>query len=237
MKTVIVAAGMGSRLWEETYNVPKTLLPYEGGTILSKIMGNFRKAGIDEFVVVVGYHSHFIKNYLANHINGNGLQKVSAVENRQWDKGNGISVLSAGDEVGDSDFILSMSDHIVSVEALRRIIDYKSDKNLLLVDQRINQVFDIDDATKVLCRGKQIIDIGKSITDYNGVDCGIFKLTGRFFEAMNDALNLKQDSISAAIKILIDNNDMEAVFLQAEDQWIDIDTPEAYCHCLDNMKL
>jgi choline kinase len=235
MKAVIIAAGMGSRLWEETYNVPKTLLPYEGGTILSKIMDNFCRVGIKDFVIVVGYHSHFIEDYLAGH--EIATYRVAIVNNPEWEKGNGISVLAAAPEVGRDSFILSMSDHVVSPEALKNIVAADELNNSLLVDPDVGAIFDLDDATKVLCDDNQIIDIGKTIPKYNGIDCGIFKLTGRFFVKMKEALGQNEESISSAIKRLIDESDMKAVFLEPDDKWIDIDTPEAYRYCLDNIKL
>jgi len=235
MKTVIVAAGMGTRLWRRTYTIPKTLLPFGEGTILSTIMDNFNKVGIDSFVIVVGYQSEYIINYMKE--NENLGYDVQFVQNDDWDKGNGISVLAAEGAVRKEDFILSMSDHIMPVNALRRIVERRSDNNLLLVDPQIGEIFDIDDATKVAYTGRQIVDIGKGLTEYNGIDCGIFKLTCRFFDAMREALDGGQDSISAAIMSLIAKKDMEAVFLEASEKWIDIDTPKAYKHSLRNIDL
>ncbi|MCP4580167.1 MAG: NTP transferase domain-containing protein [candidate division Zixibacteria bacterium] len=234
MKAVIVAAGKGSRLWRQTYSIPKTLLPYGGGTILSTIMNSFNQVGINEFVVVVGYQSEFITDYLNK--NDNLGYDIKIVENSDWNLGNGISVLVAEQAVGDGDFILSMSDHIVTVSALERIINHPSDNNLLLVDKRVEDIFDIDDATKVALQGRMITNIGKEITGYDGADCGIFRLNGRYFRAMREALKVNQDSISAAINKLIANNDMEAVFMNPSEKWIDIDTPSAYQHSLNNIE-
>jgi len=233
MKAVIVAAGMGSRLWRQTYSIPKTLLPFGDGTILSTIMANFHKAGIDEFVMVIGYQSAYITDYLGK--NDNLGHKVSFIENDQWDKGNGISVLTAQPAVEDEDFILSMSDHIVSLSALERVVNVPRGSNLLLVDPRIDEIYDIDDATKVATQENRIVNIGKDINIYNGVDCGIFRLNKRYFAAMQNALIMNQDSISSAIKELIRNNDMEAVFMNPDERWIDIDTPAAYHHSLNNL--
>ena len=232
MKAVIIAAGIGSRLWRETYNIPKTLLPFGDGTILSTIMSNFNRVGINDFIVVVGYQSGYIKNYLNN--NNLGFN-ITFIENLEWSKGNGISVLVAEPEVTGDDFLLSMSDHILSISALKKIINCTSSKNLLLVDPHTDDIFDIDDATKVAYEDSRIVNIGKEITRYNGVDCGIFRLNDSFFKSMREALKANQDSISAAIKVLIKNKDMEAVFLDTDEKWIDIDTPQAYQYCLDNI--
>ena len=142
MKAVIIAAGKGSRLNSQK---PKTLLQIGDETILSTILKNISQAGIKNFVIVVGYQSKSIKEYLT-HNNNFGLN-IFYVENSEWEKGNGISVLAAKDAVENENFLLSMSDHIISVAALKQVINYKGDKNILLVDANVNSIFDIDDGT------------------------------------------------------------------------------------------
>ncbi|MDZ7335476.1 MAG: NTP transferase domain-containing protein [candidate division KSB1 bacterium] len=230
MKAVIVAAGMGSRLWGQNDQIPKTLMPFNNKTILATILRNIAAAGVREFVIVVGYRKELIVEYLAE--NDHFGYQIDLIENPEWQRGNGISVLAAEPAVNGQPFLLSMSDHLVSVSAIHQIVRHSSLKNLLLVDPRIDAVFDLDDATKVRVTGHRILDIGKEIQQYNGIDCGVFKLTPRFFEAMRERLKLQQESISAAIQGLIQKDDMEAVFMKRDDFWIDIDTPEAYHHAL-----
>ena len=228
MKVVIIAAGQGNRLWQKTNGTPKTLLPFGSGTVLSTIVDNFVQAGVREFVFVLGYNSHIIKEYVQS-LNKEDISVEIAYNNR-WQLGNGLSVLAAQSVVGEETFILSMSDHLVAPSALQRIVQAPDERNQLLVDPRINDVFDIDDATKVVVEDDRIENIGKEISDYNAVDCGIFKLTPRFFTAMNEQAQKGQDSISAGIRQLIAQNDMHAVYIGANDFWIDVDTPEAYHH-------
>jgi choline kinase len=227
MKAVIVAAGIGSRL---NNHIPKTLLSFGGGTILSSILANISQAGINRFVIVVGYESQRIKSYLEKS-DSFGFD-ISFVDNPQWRRGNGISVLAAEESIDEDSFLLSMSDHIVSVSAISRIASCESSANLLLVDPKVDEVFDIDDATKVKVVEHRIVDIGKHISDYNAIDCGIFKLTPRFFTSMRRQLKKGEESISASIRGLIEEKDMEAVFLAEGDRWIDIDTPESYDYAL-----
>ena len=66
MKGVIIAAGFGSRLWKTTKQIPKTLLPYKKGTILSTIIQQLQMAGISELIIVVGFKKDYIANYLQN---------------------------------------------------------------------------------------------------------------------------------------------------------------------------
>lgn len=226
MKTVIIAAGMGSRLRSESDGMPKSLLPLYDGTIISNIIERFKSIGIKDFGVVVGYKKEMIIDYLKSN-DYFGVNLVF-IENPYWEKANGISVYAARDYAQNEPFLLTMSDHIVSVSALQKIKNAKDDANYLLCDKRIDKVFDIDDATKTLTKDDKILAIGKELPQYNAIDCGVFKLNQRFFAAMKEQISIGKDSLSNGIQKLIELDDMKATFMSDEDRWIDVDTPEAY---------
>jgi choline kinase len=142
-------------------------------------------------------------------------------------------VYKAKEYVNNESFILSMSDHLVCVSALERIVRYSEDDNLLMVDPFIQENFDLDDATKVQVENGFITSIGKKIDVYNSLDCGIFRLNSAFFEAVEKAVESGDESISGAIMQLVNNRCMKAITLDAPNQWIDVDTPEAYEHALN----
>jgi choline kinase len=53
---MVLAAGAGKRLGEDTRDLPKTLLPVDGGrTILDVALANLRRAGLERAVVVTGF--------------------------------------------------------------------------------------------------------------------------------------------------------------------------------------
>ena len=55
---MVLAAGAGKRLGEDTRDLPKTLLPVDGErTILDVALANLRRAGLDRAVVVTGFAS------------------------------------------------------------------------------------------------------------------------------------------------------------------------------------
>ena len=225
MKGVIISAGIGSRLWKTTKQVPKTLLPYKNGTILSTIIEQLKQAGITELIIVVGFKKNYIVDYLQK--NPPALP-VTFVENLEWEKGNALSVYKVKDYIKNEPFLLSMADHLVKVEALKQIVDSPERINLLLVDPFITENFDLDDATKVKTENDYIIAIGKELTDYNAIDCGIFRLEPDFFSAVEKAVAKGKDSISNAIAELIPLKRIKSITLNKANQWLDIDTPEAY---------
>lgn len=236
MRAIITAAGRGSRLSDTSDDTPKTLLPFGRGTLLSEIMGNFARAGVSEFIVVVGFRGDAIIEYLSKHDNfGCG---VTVAENRDWQRGNGISVHLAGTELrtDEDDVLLAMSDHLVAPDALRAMVAAPRGRNLLLVDSRIARVHDIDDATKVwVDAGDRITHIGKELTKFNAVDCGVFRLTRRYFAAMGRQIGRGKDSITEGVRELIAAHDFDAVSIPASSDWIDIDTPAAYEYATANL--
>jgi choline kinase len=53
---MVLAAGAGKRLGEDTRDLPKTLLPVDGDrTILDVALGNLKRAGLERAVVVTGF--------------------------------------------------------------------------------------------------------------------------------------------------------------------------------------
>ena len=225
MKGVIIAAGFGSRLWKTTKQIPKTLLPYKKGTILSTIIQQLQMAGISELIIVVGFKKDYIANYLQN---DPPTLPVTLVENLEWERGNALSVYKAKDYINNEPFLLSMSDHLVKMEALKKIVEVPESINLLLTDPFISENFDVDDATKVLTEDDYIIAIGKELDNYNALDCGIFRLEPDFFTAVEKSVQKGNESISNAITELISLKRIKVVMLNKANQWMDIDTPEAY---------
>jgi glucose-1-phosphate cytidylyltransferase len=66
MKVVILAGGFGTRLSEETLQIPKPMVEVGGYPILVHIMRMYADHGHKDFVVACGYLGHVIKDYFAS---------------------------------------------------------------------------------------------------------------------------------------------------------------------------
>jgi glucose-1-phosphate cytidylyltransferase len=67
MKAVILAGGLGSRLGEETSVRPKPMVEIGGMPILWHIMKIYSAAGINDFIICLGYKGYVIKEFFANY--------------------------------------------------------------------------------------------------------------------------------------------------------------------------
>ena len=64
MKAIIPVAGAGTKLRPITYTQPKPLIPVAGKPIIAFILDELIRAGVHEFVFVIGYLGEKIKTYL-----------------------------------------------------------------------------------------------------------------------------------------------------------------------------
>lgn len=67
MKVVLLAGGFGTRLSEETNVRPKPMVEIGGKPILWHIMKIYSSYGFNEFVILLGYKGHYIKEYFTNY--------------------------------------------------------------------------------------------------------------------------------------------------------------------------
>lgn len=237
---VILASGLGSRLNSEGRKEPKPLMPVGGVPLIERIITLMQLAGIEKIVVVIGYRGDQIVDYVKKR----GLQGVVFVENREYDKKNGISLLRSKEALdAGSPFLLSMSDHIFSNDFLTGFLakaePLLSDFDAILsVDRDINGVFDLDDATKVVTDGKKIVKIAKSLKQYDAVDTGLFLCTDRIFDELQSRYDQTGDvSVSNGMEAL-SKADRFGFAEMTGHLWQDVDTPsmknEAEQRLIDN---
>jgi len=224
---LILAAGNGTRIRSISAGLPKPLVDFRGKPILEHIIGRAHQAGIERFVIVVGYRSDLIRKWFDGRSFG---VSITFVENPDYHQPNGISALKARDEVQEN-FLLLMADHIFEPQTARALLKQRlaPGEVILAVDPNMDQIFDLDDATKVLRDGNHIVDIGKEIPRYDALDTGMFLCSPGLFDRLESAAEKGNCSLSDGMRQLIAAQRLRA-FEIGEAEWQDLDTPEALAH-------
>lgn len=219
---VILAAGAGRRMKAD---MPKPLVKLLGLTMLERTIMGCREAGIEKFYVVVGYEKEKVIKHVEEIRKKHGVD-VEVIENKNWKKGNGTSVLAALQHLSTPFFVL-MCDHIFDVEIIKNFVkDVAKEKHCVLgIDKKIERVHDIDEATKVKLRGKFIEDIGKELKNFDAVDTGIFFFHPYAKEAMKKAVEEGDASLIQGVKNLAREKKIKGIEVKGE-YWIDADTQE-----------
>ena len=120
MKSVILAAGKGTRMQDLTKDLPKPMLPIDGRPILQWIIERQKACGVDQCCLITGYRADVIETHF-----GDGKRiGVSIVYARQEiQNGTGKAPELARNFVGDDSFLLTYGDILVEAATYQRMID------------------------------------------------------------------------------------------------------------------
>ena len=222
---LILAAGNGSRIASRSGEGPKPLVTLNGKTLLEHVMTGARDAGIERFVIVVGYRGQAIKEWYVSHPLP-GVQ-VTWVENPDYRKDNGISVLCTSKVIHEN-FLLLMADHVFETETARSLLQHPLGKEevILAVDRNLGDIFDIDDATKVRLEQDRIVEIGKALRNYNALDTGMFLCSEALFGWLELAAVNGNCSLSDGLRLMAADGKFKGSDI-GDAHWQDVDTPAA----------
>lgn len=132
-KAVIAAAGFGTRFLPQTKAMPKEMLPLVNKPIIQHIVEELVQAGIEDIVIVTGYHKRTIEDHfdhlsadlMANLKQGgkedllNETSKISNLANFAYIRqkgpyGTGTPLLNAAHLMGGEPFVYTFADDFVA---------------------------------------------------------------------------------------------------------------------------
>lgn len=224
MKALIIAAGDGTRMQPVTRGRHKSLMSLLGLRILERVILASKEAGINEFVIVTGYRGEDLKLTI-----GSGEKygvSIKYVENKKWERANGLSVLAAR-KYFDKNFVLLMSDHVFDFKTLKRIqrLKLKENECVLAVDRKMDSVLDVSDTTKVVFKKGKVISIGKHLEGYNAYDTGMFVCSPYIFEVLKKTTGVGKNSLTNGMSIMAKEGELRAFDIK-DKFWADCDTYE-----------
>lgn len=218
-------AGEGSRLRGINKAFLKPFVPVLGRPLISYTLDTLIHAGIKTLNFVVGYESERMTAQVKQLVPSN--LSVVFIENRDWQKQNGISLLKAADRVARP-FLLTMSDHIFENAIIDRLLDSFTPGFLnVAVDRKLDSIFDLEDAMKVRTRGNRIADIGKKLRDYDAIDIGLFVCPVEIFdhlERVKSRSGTNDCSLADGVRSMADDDKVRAIDI-GDGWWQDVDTP------------
>ncbi|WP_111498254.1 MULTISPECIES: NTP transferase domain-containing protein [Marinobacter] len=238
MRTIILAAGQGTRLRPYTDHTPKCMVELAGTPLLHRQLATLDAAGLGDRRVLVG-------GYCADRLDGQG---ADVVLNPRYDQTNMVATLfCARDNMVDGeDLLVCYGDIIYEPNVLQAILD--GDAPLCLAADRewrrlwqLRMEEPLDDAeTFVMDADRRVAELGKKPQSYDQVHAqymGLIKVRGdrvADFKAAYDALD--RDAIydgkdfdnmymTSFIQHLIDSGwDTRACLV--DNGWLEVDTAD-----------
>ena len=229
-------AGEGSRLRGANKVFLKPFVPLLGRPLISYALDTLLRAGIENLKYVVGYESERMIAQVTPLI-PSGVN-ASFIENRDWQKQNGISLLAAADDMAGP-FLLTMSDHLFDDAIVDRLLDSFIPNFLnVVVDRKLDSIFDLEDAMKVRTHGNRVTDIGKELRHYDAIDTGLFVCPLEIFDYLERAKSqsLQSDcSLADGVRLMASDDMVRAIEI-GDGWWQDVDTPEMLCQAEKKMR-
>jgi 1L-myo-inositol 1-phosphate cytidylyltransferase len=220
---VILMAGTGSRLRGSADTIAKPLIPIAGRPLISYAIDSFDRVGVKTLHAVVGPNGDELAAAVAPLLPSR--MEFRPISNPNWQKQNGVSLLTAAGKVC-APFFLAMGDHLFESSILDPLIAHADLSKLnLAIDKKLGSIFDLADAMKVQSQGNEIIAIGKKLENYNAIDTGIFLCPEIIFDYLRRTLKDNDCSLADGVRLMAEERNALAIDI-GDAWWQDVDTPE-----------
>lgn len=232
MKAVMLAAGVGRRLYgDDRTQPPKALLSFGGRTLIERHVANLEALGIDELVLVVGHQRGALTKAARAAARDPGF--VRPIFNPRYHGGPIISLWTARDVLRGGDDVLFMDADVLYHDHLLERLVRSAHADCFLVDRDIETG---EDPVRLCVRDGRVVEFGKKVEgafDWVGEWPGFMRMSPRVAALVADAA----EALVAACRDEVTYEEaMRAVLLDQpagtfgyEDitgvPWIEIDFP------------
>ena len=158
MKTLILAAGKGSRTQGLTKNLPKSLFPLNDNkdSILSFLINNLTEHDLNDFVIVGGYEIDNLRSEIGK-ICSKSCNYVIVNANPDYQKGPIYSFLSATNElINEDQFLLLPADSIFSSSLFKYLKDQVFSKDICHLFYYKSNTIPLSGSQCILCNFSNI---------------------------------------------------------------------------------
>src|SRR5687768_3422810 len=228
MKAIILSAGQGSRLGHLVDDRPKCLIDFNGRTLLDRQLDTLAANGIEEAVVVTGFHDELVQAAVAKRSGG---PRVTCVFNPFFKVADNTGSLYMAREALGGDCLVWNGDTLVSNALMAKVVANERPGICVTVDRKEGG-YD-DDDMKVVEDGGRLRAIGKRISDgVNAESIGLlaFRDGGaeRFREAIDAAMRTSEGTTIWYLRVihhLAQAGEVWTLDINGEE-WGEVDFPE-----------
>ncbi|MEP6809560.1 MAG: NTP transferase domain-containing protein [Chthoniobacterales bacterium] len=220
---VILMAGAGSRLGDADGAIAKPLVQVAERPLISYTLAALERLGVTSIHAIMGAHSSRLTSAIEPLL-PRGM-RLHPIQNPDWQKQNGVSVLCAAGKV-TAPFFLAMGDHLFDPGIFELLVRQAKPQELnLAIDRKIGCIFDLDDAMKVQTKNDHVVAIAKDLTDYDAIDTGLFVCPDELFEYLRRSLRGGDCSLADGVRLMAAEGKVRAINI-GPAWWQDVDTPD-----------
>ncbi len=202
MKAIILSAGQGSRLGHLVDDRPKCLIDFNGRSLLDRQLDTLEVNGVDDAVVVTGFHDELVNAAIARRSGGPDVRTIYNPFYKVAD--NTGSLYMAREELA-GDCLVWNGDTLVSRTLMERVIANDQPGICVTIDRK--QSYDEDDM-KVVEEGGSLKAIGKRLPldTVNAESIGLLAFraggAGQFREAIDRAIRTPEGTTIWYLRVI-----------------------------------
>jgi choline kinase len=226
MKAIILSAGQGSRLGHMVDERPKCLIDFNGRTLLDRQLDTLAANGVDEAVVVTGFHDELVDEAIARRGGGPSVRTIFNPFYKVAD--NTGSLYMARDELA-GDCLVWNGDTLVSDVLMKRVVGNDQAGICVTIDRKDG--YD-DDDMKVVEDDGRLKAIGKRLSEgVNAESIGLlaFRAGGaeRFRAAIGEALRTPEGTTIWYLRVIhhLAQSSEVWTFDISGEEWGEVDFP------------
>ena len=228
MKAIILSAGQGSRLGHLVDGRPKCLIEFGGRTLLDRQLDTLAASGVDEAVVVTGFHDDLVEGAIAARTGG---PRVSTVFNPFYKVADNTGSLYMAREALSGDCLVWNGDTLVSDALMAKVVGNARAGICVTIDRK--DAYDDDDMKVITDPDGRLRAIGKRIKEgVNAESIGLLAFRGdgavRFREAIDRAMRTSEGTTIWYLRVihhLAQHGDVWTLDISG-DEWGEVDFPE-----------
>ena len=184
MKAIILSAGQGSRLGHLVDGRPKCLIEFSGRTLLDRQLDTLEANGVDEAVVVTGFHDELVNEAIAKRTGG---PRVRTIFNPFYKVADNTGSLYMAREELSGDCLVWNGDTLVSRALMAKVVGNDRSGICVTIDRK--PVYDEDDMKVVAGEDGRLRAIGKRISEgVNAESIGLLAFRSGGAEQFRDAI-------------------------------------------------
>ena len=226
MRAIILSAGQGSRLGHMVDERPKCLIDFGGRTLLDRQLDALAANGVEEAVVVTGFHDELVDEAISARSGG---PRVRTIFNPFYKVADNTGSLYMAREALSGDCLVWNGDTLVSDALMRRVVANERPGICVTIDRK--DAYDSDDM-KVVEAGGLLNAIGKRLSEgVNAESIGLlaFRAGGaeRFREAIEAAMRTSEGTTIWYLRVvhhLAQRSEVWTLDIEGEE-WGEVDFP------------
>ncbi|GAA4721131.1 phosphocholine cytidylyltransferase family protein [Sphingomonas lutea] len=227
MKAIILSAGQGSRLGHMVDDRPKCLIDFNGRSLLDRQLDTLAANGVEEALVVTGFHDELVDAAIAARSGG---PRVQTIFNPFYKVADNTGSLYMAREALSGDCLVWNGDTLVSDALMRRVVENDRSGICVTIDRK--EAYDSDDMKVVEAEGR-LKAIGKRLSDgVNAESIGLlaFRAGGAetFREAIERAMRTPEGTTIWYLRVInhiAQGSDVWTLDISGEE-WGEVDFPE-----------